>query len=56
MIDLKAISLLFLKLSDAYPKARPLFFIASVKDLRVVPPSLKKDAGYIKKASDYGLF
>ena len=29
---------------------------ASVKDLRVVPPSLKKDAGYIKKASVYGLF
>lgn len=27
-----------------------------VRDLRVVPPSLKKDAGYIKKASDLGLF
>jgi hypothetical protein len=29
---------------------------SSVRDLRVVPPSLQKDAGYIKKASDYGLF
>ena len=29
---------------------------ALVRDLRVVPPSLKKDAGYIKKASDLGLF